>query len=55
MKETWQEIVSDLSEFLENNSKESEYQKAIENCLKILGWKKSNNTIFRNTIYILVV
>ena len=45
MKETWQEIVSDLSEFLENNSKESEYQKAIENCLKILGWKKSNNTI----------
>ncbi|MBR5254314.1 MAG: hypothetical protein IKV46_04655 [Bacteroidales bacterium] len=45
MKDTWKEIVSDLSCFLTNNSKESEYQREIESCLKQLGWKKSNNTM----------
>lgn len=45
MKDTWKEIVSDLSDLLDCNSKENEYQKAIENCLKLLGWKKSNNTM----------
>lgn len=45
MKYTWKEIVSDLSCFLTNNSKESEYQREIESCLKQLGWKKSNNTM----------
>lgn len=45
MKDTWQEIVETLQPCIENNTIESEYQKEIEGCLKILGWKSSNKTM----------
>lgn len=45
MYTNWIEIVETLKSYVNKNSIESEYQKEIENCLKILGWKKSNNTM----------
>ncbi|MBR5825418.1 MAG: hypothetical protein IKY67_14900 [Paludibacteraceae bacterium] len=45
MNSNWLEIVETLQPFIYQNSIESEYQKEIENCLKILGWKKSNGTM----------
>lgn len=45
MYTNWIEIVETLQSYVNKNSVESEYQKEIENCLKILGWKKSNNTM----------
>ena len=45
MKDNWYEIVETLQPCIANNTIESEYQKKIEGCLKILGWKSSNKTM----------
>lgn len=45
MKETWLEIYDILSYCITNKVLESDYQKEVENCFKILGWKKSNKTL----------
>lgn len=45
MNDNWIEIVETLKHCITNNSSELKYQKEIETCLKILGWKSSNKTI----------
>lgn len=45
MNEIWIEIVESLQTCYKENTSEKEYQHEIENCLKILGWKKSNGTM----------
>lgn len=45
MNENWLEIVSTLIPHFENNTPEDAYQKEIESCLLILGWKKFNKTM----------
>lgn len=45
MNENWLEIVSTLILHFENNTPEDAYQKEIESCLLILGWKKFNKTM----------
>ena len=45
MNENWEEIVESLSPYFKSNTEEVHYQHEIENCLKILGWKKSNGTM----------
>ena len=42
MNENWPEIVETLIPYFETNSVEGDYQREIENCLKFLGWKKTN-------------
>lgn len=41
----WIEIAETLQHHIADNSSETEYQKEIENCLKILGWRSSNKTM----------
>lgn len=45
MNENWPEIVETLIPYFEANSVEGDYQREIENCLKFLGWKKTNGTM----------
>lgn len=45
MNENWLEIVSTLIPHFENDTPEDAYQKEIESCLLILGWKKFNKTM----------
>lgn len=45
MNDNWIEIVETLKHCITNNFSELKYQKEIEICLKILGWKTSNKTI----------
>ena len=45
MNENWLEIVSALRPYFENNSTEDSYQREIESCLQILGWKRFNRTM----------
>lgn len=45
MNENWQEIVSILRPHFENNSTEDVYQREIESCLQILGWKRYNRSL----------
>lgn len=45
MNENWQEIVSILRPHFENNSTEGVYQREIESCLQILGWKRYNRSL----------
>ena len=45
MNENWPEIVETLIPYFETNSVEGDYQWEIENCLKFLGWKKTNGTM----------
>ena len=45
MNENWPEIVETLIPYFETNSVEGDYQREIENCLKFLGWKKTNGTM----------
>lgn len=54
MNENWPEIVETLIPYFETNSVEGDYQREIENCLKFLGWKKTNGTIvtpYARTLY----
>lgn len=45
MNDNWIEIVETLKPYFATNSIEGKYQHEIENCLKMLGWKKSNSTM----------
>ncbi len=45
MKENWLEIYDILSYCINNGVMESTYQREIENCFKILGWRKTNSTL----------
>ena len=45
MNENWPEIVESLLPYFKVNSREDDYQREIENCLKYLGWKKTNGTM----------
>lgn len=45
MKENWLEIYDILSYCISNGVMESTYQREIENCFKILGWRKTNGTL----------
>ena len=45
MNENWLEIVSILRPHFDKNSTEDIYQKDVENCLQILGWKRINKTM----------
>ena len=45
MKDNWLEIYDILSYCINNGVTESTYQREIENCFKILGWRKANNTL----------
>ena len=45
MNENWPEIVESLQPYFKANSPEDNYQREIENCLKYLGWKKTNGTM----------
>lgn len=45
MKENWLEIYDILSYCISNVVMESTYQREIENCFKILGWRKTNGTL----------
>lgn len=45
MNDNWIEIVESLKPYFATNPIEGKYQHEIENCLKMLGWKKSNGTM----------
>ena len=45
MKNNWLEIYDILSYCINNGVMESTYQREIENCFKILGWRKTNSTL----------
>ena len=45
MNENWPEIVEDLSPYLETGRDENECLRGIGNCLRYLGWKKTNGTM----------
>lgn len=45
MKEDWSEIVFCLSKLKRKDLKELEYQREIERCLTLLGWKEYNGTL----------
>lgn len=45
MNINWLEIVSALRPYFDNNSTEDAYQREIESCLQILGWKRFNRTM----------
>lgn len=45
MNENWLEIVSTLRPHFDNNSTEDVYQKEIETCLQMLGWKRYNRSM----------
>ena len=45
MNENWLEIVSALRQHFANNSTEDIYQREIETCLQILGWKRFNRSM----------
>lgn len=45
MKENWLEIYDILTYCISNGVMESTYQREIENCFKILGWRKTNSTL----------
>ena len=45
MKENWLEIYDILSYCISNGVMESTYQREIENCFKMLGWRKTNSTL----------
>lgn len=45
MKENWLEIYDILNYCISNGVMESTYQREIENCFKILGWRKTNGTL----------
>lgn len=45
MKDNWLEIYDILSYCINNGVTESTYQREIENCFKILGWRKTNSTL----------
>ena len=45
MKDNWLEIYDILSYCINNGVMESTYQREIENCFKILGWRKTNSTL----------
>lgn len=45
MIQNWLEIYDILSYCINNNVMESTYQREVENCFKILGWRKTNSTL----------
>lgn len=45
MNENWPEIVEDLSPYLATGWDKSECLRGIGNCLRYLGWKKTNGTM----------
>lgn len=45
MTDNWIEIQDILRYCINNNVLESYYQREIENCFKILGWRKANDTL----------
>ena len=45
MNDTWPEIVEILRPYFSSNVVESSYQNKIEDCLRLLGWKTTNNTM----------
>lgn len=45
MKDNWLEIYDILSYCINNGVMESTYQREIENCFKVLGWRKTNSTL----------
>ena len=45
MRDNWLEIVAQLQPYFDVCSNETEYQKEVENCMKILGWKSINKSM----------
>ena len=45
MNENWFEIIQMLKPHFYNNSTEDIYQKEVESCMQILGWKRYNNSL----------
>lgn len=45
MNDIWPEIVEILQPYFSSNVAESSYQNKIEDCLRLLGWKTTNNTM----------
>ena len=45
MNENWSEIVEDLPPYLEAGPDKNECLRGIGNCLRYLGWKKTNGTM----------
>lgn len=45
MKENWLEIVQMLRQHFNNNSTEDLYQKEVESCMQLLGWKRYNKSL----------
>ncbi len=45
MKDNWIEFVNLLQPYISGNSTETKYQQEIEYCLRLLGWKSSNQSM----------
>lgn len=43
--EDWPEIVDTLRPYLNGNSARERHLRDVENCLRVLGWKKTNGTM----------
>ena len=48
MNENWFEIVEILRNALDSNYCKSELAFAVENCFRILGWRKTNGSLIKN-------
>lgn len=45
MNENWCEIVDILKDAIDNNYSKQNFTNAVENCLRILGWRKTNGSL----------
>lgn len=48
MNENWSEIVEILKNTLNSNYSKSELISTVENCFRILGWRKTNGSLIKN-------
>ena len=52
MNENWFEIVEILRNTLDSNYSKAEFVSAVENCFRVLGWRKTNGSLILK-LYIL--
>lgn len=48
MNENWFEIVEILRNTLDSNYSKAEFVSAVENCFRVLGWRKTNGSLIKN-------
>lgn len=55
MNENWFEIVEILRNTLDSNYSKAEFVSAVENCFRVLGWRKTNGSLIKIIIYLMAL